>query len=185
MIDLRELYFQWRYDMIVEGTANHSYVKLMRFLDTIEFTWLPAFPRDENRYVDGVDLRYRFGYEMGFDYNQIEDEFEDVPCSVFEMMLALALRCEEDIMSSEEAGNRTYEWFWEMIDNLELGYMDDDEFNEKVAYDVVRNFLDRNYSPEGDGNIIYIERCEKDLRTIEIWFQMMLYLSNKTKGETL
>ena len=43
------------------------------------------------------------------------------PCSVLEMMIALSMRCEEQIMDDPDIGNRTGQWFWDMIDNLGLG----------------------------------------------------------------
>lgn len=50
------------------------------------------------------------------------DQYE---CSVLEVMIALALRMEEETMASSEFGDRTNQWFWYMIVSLGLSGMTD------------------------------------------------------------
>ena len=56
---LKDRYFNWMYDKVV-GT-KYSYRKLLWRLYEIPFIYI--LPMDENRKEDGIDLRYRFGYE--------------------------------------------------------------------------------------------------------------------------
>jgi hypothetical protein len=131
---------------------------------------------DGNRAEDGIDLRYRFGYEQGYDSPMIATLLDDRPCSVLEMLIALAIRCEEHIMNDPDIGNRTGQWFWNMIINLGLGFMDDTKFDENYVKDVISRFLYRKYKRNGEGGLFTVEHCKNDLRTVEIWYQMCWYL---------
>ena len=92
------------------------------------------------------------------------------------MMVALAIRCEENIMDDPSYGNRTGQWFWGMIVNLGLGFMTDSRFDEKFVDDVIFRFLNREYEPDGKGGLFTVRNCKYDLRTVEIWYQMCWYL---------
>jgi hypothetical protein len=102
------------------------------------------------------------------------------PCSVFEMMIALAIRCEENIMDDPSKGDRTGQWFWGMITNLGLGSMMDHRFNKIFVDDTIKRFLDRDYEPDGKGGLFRIRNTNKDLRTVEIWYQLCWYLDTIT-----
>lgn len=172
--NIRDDYFGWLYYMMCDGRyGSISYRKLLRCLHDIEFTYLIEL--DSNRAEDGIDLRYRYSY-----YNGLEEvpECLDGPCSVLEMIAALAIRCEDEIMENSEIGNRTGQWFWYMVTNLGLGAMNDDKFDEKRVRDVIDIFLNREYSPNGKGGLFTIRECEYDLRDVEIWHQMCWYLNN-------
>jgi hypothetical protein len=100
---------------------------------------------------------------------------DDKPCSVLEMLVALSMRCEETIMSDGEC-DRTGVWFWSMLNNLGLTEMDDSHFNERKAYDIIQRFLDREYSYYGEGGLVTVKNPGGDMRTAEIWYQIMWYL---------
>jgi hypothetical protein len=104
----------------------------------------------------------------------------DGPCSVLEMMIALAIRCEENIMDDPLIGDRTRQWFWSMISSLGLSGMTDTRFDNKSVDRVLETFLDRDYKPNGEGGLFTIKRCEKDLRKVEIWYQLLWYLDTIT-----
>ena len=111
-------------------------------------------------------------------FRSIYDEL-DKPCSVLEMILALAYRCEE-IMDDANVGNRTGQWFWKMITNLGLGAMTDQLYDPEYVEKTVRNFLNRKYEPDGHGGLFVIRNCEYDLRKEEIWTQMTWFLDSIT-----
>jgi hypothetical protein len=81
-------------------------------------------------------------------------------------------------MGDPDIGNRTGRWFWEMISNLGLFCMDDYNFDLKYVDEVVTKFLDRDYLSNGEGGLFIINDAIKDLREVEIWYQMMWYLSS-------
>jgi hypothetical protein len=148
----------------------------MLYLHDVEFTY--SIPKDANRAEDGIDLRYRFTY----DYAGVEDAecYIFGPCSVLEMMVALAVRCEETIMDDPGYGDRTSQWFWRMINNLGLGSMTDRRFDKYYVEDVVSDFLNRRYSPDGRGGLFTIRGCDSDLRRVELWIQLLWYLNTIT-----
>ena len=133
---------------------------------------------DGNRAQDGIDFRYRFGHENGISNKIIERHLDNRACSVLEMMVAIAFKAEEQIMDDFNYGNRTGQWFWNMIVNLGLGNMSDDDFDERKANNNITRFLNREYDYDGRGGLFTIENCECDMRGIEIWTQFMWYLDN-------
>lgn len=166
-------YFEWLYNYVCKGRSHDkvSYKKLFELLHQTEFTFI--IPNDVNRASDGVDLRYRFASYKG---DRTLVDYIDGPCSVLEMMVALAIRCEETIMDNTGYGDRTGQWFWEMISNLGIGYMNDDVFCAEYVEEVIHDFLKRRYNPDGKGGLFYIRYCEDDLREFEIWTQLLWYL---------
>jgi hypothetical protein len=141
----------------------------------IEFRYLLL--RDRNRADDGIDMRRRFILAKNYDhmYNVVM-RYLNGPCSVLEMILALAIRCEEAIMDDPKYGDRTNQWFWMMITNLGLGSMTDANFDRDYVDNVIDTFLSRKYKPDGTGGLFVIKRCERDLRDVEIWHQLNWYL---------
>lgn len=106
-------YFEWICKWVCDCKYSKrvSYRKLLMCLHNIEFTYL--IPEDVNRAIDGCDLRQRFSDEKG--YGCLLYDVLDNPCSVLEMMIALCIRLEEQIMDDPDIGNRTGQWFWDMI----------------------------------------------------------------------
>ena len=166
-------YFTWLYNYVCKGRANAnvSYRKLFTLLHDIDFDFYVR--NDVNRARDGIDLRYRFA--MNIEDESILDIL-DGPCSVLEMMVALAIRCEETIMDDTRYGDRTSQWFWSMLTNLGISYMTDERYDEKIAVEKIYNFLERRYDPDGKGGLFYIRGCQDDLREVEIWTQLCWYL---------
>lgn len=174
---LDQRYFEWLYSLVY-GDNDYScltYRKLSDLLYNIEFTY--RLELDENRAIDGVDFRYRFGYEEGYSRRIIEEYLDDRPCNVFEMMVALAFKVEEQIMTDYDYGNRTGQWFWNMIVSLGLGTMHDENFSEGYARRVIFRFLDGDYEANGRGGLFTIDNCSRDLRDMDIWSQFMWYLA--------
>ena len=177
MNDVKKRYFEWMESYAINEKMQRifPYKKLLAYLYSRDFGYIIAM--DENRYADGIDLRYRFGMEEGIDDRIISSELDDKPCSILEMMLALSIRIEESIMSNSIIGDRTSKWFWEMIMNLGLGQMTDKYFDEEKAAYICDRFLDRKYERNGKGGLFTIYRRPEDMRDVEIWYQAMWYLS--------
>lgn len=176
--ELNDAYFNWMYQLVYGGRYSKrlSYRKLLYLLHDIEFTY--TISMDGNRYEDGIDLRYRFGYEKRYEGAMIAEYLDNRPCSVLEMLIALSIRLEEHIMDDPEAGDRTGQWFWNMITNLGLGIMDDAKFDKSRAADIVQRFLNRDYERNGKGGLFTVEHCRYDLRDVEIWYQACWYLDS-------
>lgn len=174
--ELIDRYFDWMYQLVVDDRySNQSYRKLFVRLYDTEFTF--TIPMDGNRAEDGVDLRYRFGREYSYPDAMIASCLDDRPCSILEMMAALAIRCEEHIMDDPDAGNRTGQWFWGMLVSLGLGSMDDAKFDRDYVDDVLIQFLNRDYARNGEGGLFTVEYADCDMRSVEIWYQLNYYLN--------
>lgn len=171
-IDVHELYLSWIYAMIFPYTSG--YHRLCQQLYDIDFRF--SVPMDMNREEDGIALRYRFTCESDIDGRIISSVLDNKPCSVLEMMAALALRCEEDIMSSPENGDRTSDWFWRMLCSLNIQAMTDDNYNEKTVERAINRMLDRQYASDGKGGLFTVHRKHRDMRKAEIWYQMCWYM---------
>lgn len=175
--ELNQEYFKWMYQLVCgeRYSKKLSYRKLLSYLHSVEFVYI--IDLDGNRAEDGIDLRYRFGYERGYSDPMIASYLDDRPCSILEMMIALSIRCEEHIMENSDLGDRTGQWFWNMIVSLGLGSMTDARFDDEYVDEVVHRFLNREYERNGKGGLFTIEHCKKDLRSVEIWYQMCWYLN--------
>lgn len=178
-------YFSWLCETVCGDRYSRaiSYAKLLSDLHSHEFIFY--IPRDENRAKDGIDLRRRYacgwdGYYMRYesDYELSRSGLYDAPCSVLEMMIALAIRCEESIMDDSRVGDRTGQWFWEMIVSLGLGSMNDDDYDPEYVHYTIERFIEREYEPNGKGGLFTIYNCDRDLRKVEIWYQLCWYLDS-------
>ena len=160
-------YFDWLYFMVVPNGGKFR--KLLTMLHTMEFKYFVEY--DENRASDGVNLRWYYVDDGGNDEILRWKE----PCTVLEMLIALAMHMDKIV------GDRELDivhWFWLMLDNLDLAWMKDDKYDKTYVYGRVAMFLDREYEPDGNGNIIYIPDSPDDLRDVEIWNQMCWYLDS-------
>ncbi len=181
MKDLRKMYFDWMYELVCDewDSVNQSYSELLSILDSIEFEC--SLPMDSNRFEDGVDLRYRFGYENGIDDAEIAHELDNRPCSVLEMMVALAIRIEEQIMSDPDIGNRTGQWFMNMLTSLGLSGMEDNNLDVSYIHKTIDKFLNHKYERNGKGGLFTVQDRNCDMRRTEIWYQAMWYLDEVLK----
>lgn len=175
---LNKKYFNWMYKLVCDGVHNEGkpYHKLLTHLHNREFYYI--LDMDGNRADDGVDLRYRFAYENHYDYAAVATYLDNKECSVLEMMVALAIRCEDDNMGDPNYGNRTGQWFFTMVESLGLKDMYDNNYNEQVVDNIVDIFLDRGYKRNGEGGLFTIKNRRRDMRTAEIWYQMCWYLDD-------
>ena len=166
--EINDEYFEWMYDLVggLNGSKVTSYRKLLMTLHATQFVY--SIRMDENRAEDGVDLRRRF--------SALYSDMLDGPCSVLEMMIALAIRCEESIMDDASMGDRTGQWFWGMINNLGLGGMTDANYDRDYVEGCITRFLNRDYQPDGRGGLFRVRNCDVDLRKVEIWYQLCWYL---------
>lgn len=181
MKSLEQEYFEWLCSKACHDSSCKKYSKLLSMLYDYEFT--PKLVMDENRVEDGRELMRRFAIERNTTLNALlsegltgMDQRGEKQCSVLEMMIALAIRCEETIMTDAEYDDRTGIWFFQMIDSLGLTDMTDFNFDHKYVEKILDKFIYREYNRNGKGGLFTIEDTEADMRDIEIWYQMCWYL---------
>lgn len=186
MNDILNDYFEWLCNIVSKNlfAEDVSYRKLLMQLHSTPFFF--TIQKDRNRAQDGIDLRFRFGLEeTSGDSREAEAIQSDLTvglrdCTVLEMLIALSLRCEENIMDDAEIGDRTVFWFWRMISNLGLNSMTDDQYDRDYVEKRLQTFLHRNFAPDGEGGLFYLPGIGTDLRRVEIWTQLLWYLDTIT-----
>ena len=175
--EISNAYFEWLYEWVSKDRHHKdiSYRKLLMQLHDTKF--ISIIRNDQNRAEDGENLRYRFA-KSGIVDGTVDYILECLagPCSVLEMMIALANRCEEDYMDDPAYGDRTSQWFWGMITNLNLGSMIDTWYDKARVEEILYNFLHRKYDPDGRGGLFSVRNSSIDMRKVEIWYQMCYFL---------
>lgn len=162
--------FEGYFDELVERVDNkkvdaYDYTLLLGYLFAREFTWL--IPMDENRAEDGLGLRYEHG---------LHDSYDHKPCSVLEVLIALSVNWEHEITYDFKKGDRSSDWFWEMLDNLGLLNYPDYRFDRENVEEIVDIFLNRTYQKNGEGGIFPLKTGINDQRKCELWIQLQNYL---------
>lgn len=161
-------YFHYLCDIV---DVDYEYHEMMLMLYDIPFRY--SHHLDRNRVEDAEQLRFEFLRD--FD----ERAQFDSPISVLEVLVALAKRCEDNIMHDPDYGDRTHEWFWEMITNLGLNGMKNRYFDEEIVEKNVDIFLDRKYTKTGIGAIFRVKRPKEDLALVDIYMQMRWWINEK------
>ena len=176
--ELRHLYFEWITQLVCDNLylGGASYRTLLEYLYERDFT--AVFFMDDNRRKDGLDLRYRFAYENAYENSLVQMALGNRPCSILEMMVALAQRIEETFMWDPDKGDQTPIWFWSMVYSLGLGDMDDDHFDEIEFEKIIIRFINREYEPDGHGGLFIIPERGRDLRKVEIWYQACWFVDS-------
>ena len=148
---LEENYIRWLIKRIREPGIDWSeYTDLLYFLYSTDFTWFetnPSIAMDRNRAMDGVDLRRTYDDDHGTHIELYLRECRK-ECSVLEMMIALAIRIEDDVMW--EGGRHRYGyWFMKMLENLGLDRYTDSYGRLNQASIAVNHWLRREYGSDG------------------------------------
>lgn len=174
---ISEDYFGWLLKSVAIPNAV-SYRKLLRYLHSVTFEYSKAC--DANRASDGCDLRWRYAYvtDQANIFERIIKKALDGPCTMLEMMIALAFRCEETIMDDPRYGNRAPQWFWGMVKSMGFAAMDDTRFDSAAADEILKRFEREKYAPDGSGGLFTVRNFQGDLKTLDIWTQMCAYLDS-------
>lgn len=164
-------YFEWLYSQVA-STRNRnparSYWKLLRRLYATKFIFFVK--NDENRAVDGIELRYEF---FGEENLGPDEPWRDLDCSILEMLIALARR------AAFQTDDEPSLWFWTLMENLELSKYTDAVYTSTIDREVetrIDILNKRKYSEDGIGGLFPLRYAEKDQRKVEIWYQLAAYL---------
>ena len=146
------------------------YIELCEQMLDTKFVYFVG--NDCNRAEDGLALRFEFEEEYGV----IQDM--DGECSLLEMFVKLAMRCEDDVMCEPSEGDRTSYWFWLMMENLGLTVFKGRSYDFEAVNDILDDFNNRHYGKNGGhGCAFKVRKPLRDMRTTEIWYQMMWWLN--------
>lgn len=161
----RDRYFDWLIDLV--NADDH--LRFCRIMDGLDFTYV--LPLDENRVDDAFELRDIYTDETGCDHGR-----NFTSCSLFEMLVALAYRCDRDIMYDADVGKRYSLWFHLFIESLFMQYSYDmRDLSEEEIIDICEKFMNRDYNKDGSGGMFPVSD-RRDQRKVQIWMQMNLWL---------
>lgn len=158
--DLYYEYFEWLISWVNEyghDTSNYTEV-LWKLYDT---KFVVSMERDQNRVDDALEFRMKF-IPFGLDFQ----------VSILEIMISMSVRIEDTIMKNTSEEDRTSVWFWDMMSSLGLANQNDILFNEHYVLEVLHNFNNRKYARNGFGSLFVTRDTTKDMRKMELWFQM-------------
>ena len=153
-----------------------DYRRLINVLTDIEYVWI--HPMDENRAIDGIELRSDFEYETG-EYLDKSSGLMPV-CTFFEMLAALAIRCENQLMRNLSIGDRTSRWFFEFVNNLGLGEYTDRKWkgqDEQIVRRIIEDFMEGKYKENGSGSMFPLKKRGINQRNEQLWKQLTAYLN--------
>ena len=140
----KESYVEWLESFTIDERVNDdrrlTYKKLIKRLWLIYY--IPSIGNDEDRAIDGVELRNRYYDILAKDSGVHIDDYEDVgkifgQCRVLEMLVALSMQM-YDLMQDLGIYNSVSRWFWEIMKCLDFEFLDDDNW-----YDNGWNSADR------------------------------------------
>lgn len=162
---LDELYFHWLCDQVGSEAQHRTLLLEQIFLK--EFVW--HIPNDDNRAVDGTDLRLEFLNDVGI--SNPPNDWMWLQCSMLEMLVALSRKL------AFEADGEPRDWFWVLIKNIRLyHYTNEGTVPIETINEVLDRIVWRNYGPTGHGGLFPLQYPTQDQREVEIWYQMSAYL---------
>lgn len=156
-----DTYLFWILEQLNFGGGTK--IDQLRRLHNTEFIWV--LDHDRRRALDGLTFRSNY---PGFNEFSLCDH--NRPCSVLEMLAALAIRMDKEWIGNARI-NKAYIPFKDMIRNLGL--------NEKNFYQKINDWMYRRFGRNGEGSIFPLKYPipEEDQRNIEIWNQMVRYIN--------
>lgn len=153
---------------------KYEYSRLLAQLHGAEFYSL--VPNDDNRGADGEQLRNSYIDEVG---PTGAPSLPQTQCSVLEMLIGVANRLEFELLGGRYE-RPAREWFWVLIDNLELDWCDDvaysDRETSKEVDNKIKDLLERQYDTNGEGGLFPLRHAQRDQRRVEIWYQMSAWV---------
>ena len=178
-IDLLNRYFLFLLDRVKDDDDTRGrYIELLRRLHKKEFYYI--LPMDKNRADDGKGLRDIFAHAFGLEGSNMEALAG--PASCLEVLIALAERCENDIVHEDIEGDRSPDWFWKWCANLGLLKFTDETIVEWLPtgeLDIcLDRWMERKFEKNGKGSPFPISITDGiDFRKEEMWRQMHHWIS--------
>jgi hypothetical protein len=173
--ELREDYLQWLEPQLRGEYDNNgkSYWGLVNLMFDTPFTW--SDPMDENRLVDGLDLRVEFAHETNIRPKTMENLG---PGSFLEVLVGLSRRL------AFIAGGNSPGWSWQLLQNLELHRMADPltKPKQRKSEEIMRVAMERTYLPDGTGGFFPLAWPDGDQTRVELWYQMNAFVEELHPG---
>lgn len=155
--------------LIPDWVTNDSYMVdsheiLLKIL--LEKDYYFINPLDKNRAEDGISLRDIF-------VSNCDGNVPDGPCRILELLVAFAERIEFQIMSDDNFGDRTSLWFWIMLENLNVDFIDNMHYNNDS-----RSYLDTQIDRWLSNRFPAIGIWKKEDLNDDMWMSANKFLSD-------
>lgn len=169
---MNDRYFDWLVDLV----NADDLLRLCEIMDGLDFTW--TLPLDENLVHHAFYIRGLYEDNTGRDAGRLYDS-----CSLFEAIVALAYKCDLDVMYDADIGARYSVWFHHFIENLFDGRarLAEERMEEDEIIDICVRFMNREYERDGSGGMFPIKHDRRDQRRIHLWLQMNMWLVENIK----
>lgn len=170
-------YFDWLVEQVNDGDHDDMFPVLL-YLHKKEFDWSRLKSKDENRASDAVLLRIRYADEYDL---PCDDEDLDVPPSVLEVLVRLAIDLESNVMGipGEE---RPDIWFWEWLENLEIDERCTGKgFDKGYLDNRIDTWLKGDISRTGKRSPFPLYHSHVNQKSKDIWSQCMAYVNEKIR----
>lgn len=155
-----ELYLRWLIDLVTTPDEANRYQEIFKLLYSQPY--VPVHIMDENRAIDGIELRQEW-LDLYDEHAYIYDGWLEESCSLLEMLVALAKRANFTATSMT-----TDAWFKTILDNLSLRIPDVNfQENKNRVYDIL-DLMER-------GEISPFATDYQDYKD-QLWNQMMEYI---------
>lgn len=148
-------YLEMLLDIVCTEDQKIKYLELFMKLYDTDFVYLVS-NRDVDRAMKGMELRHSLCF------------YKTTPCSVLEMMIALAIDV-NGVAGDGREGDRSSLFFWVMLESLGLSDMVNEAFDEALCDNILSDFMTHRYEYNGAGGLFTLKRCYKDVRKMEIW----------------
>lgn len=175
MLDRRlfNSYYEWLVGIFADADRTlfnpRDYSKLLKKLYST--TFIVKEYDDLHRSGDGLFMRSCFSTEVGLNDFKME-QFMDIPCNMLEMLVGLSARIEREYLGGDwEEGNRTWLWFYSMLDSLGLSGMKNRSYASGEVEDILFEFMNYEVESNGKGSLFYIPGTADGAR-LNIWAQM-------------
>lgn len=148
-------------------TRNRTGNQIMKLLHNTEFKYYIL--HDDNRAADGINLRHEYADTYSLD--GYGDEFFAKPCSVLEMLIALSIRVDKEIIG-DPSDPHPDEFFVVMFKNLGLNWCK----TVSDADEKLNRWMCRRFRKDGTFGLFPVEHDPRDQRELDIWDQMNGYV---------
>jgi hypothetical protein len=166
--ELKQAYLRWLEPQLKDGLSPNtkSYWELLLYMFEKPFGWLDNVPMDENRAVDGTDLRVEFAHTIRRDPQTLKELWG--PCTFAEVLIGLSRRM------AFVAGGTAPGWAWVLLGNLEMQRLSDPltPAKKRVADEIMDRVIGRTYNEDGTGGFFPLAWPQEDQRAVELWYQL-------------
>lgn len=164
-----ENYLRWLEPQLRDENDNpgKTYWELLNVMLGKDF--VVVVPMDDNRVVDGLDLRVEFARE----HRLSPDDMQVLGAGSFlEVLIGLSRRL------AFAAGGQAPGWAWQLLSNLELHRMSDPltQSKHRKVQEIMDTAICRTYAPDGTGGFFPLAWPDEDQTKIQLWYQMSAYI---------